>query len=395
MSYADSAQNSSDKKEAMNHRELVFLAVSHMFNDVSQGAVPAILPFLVADRGLSYVAASGLVLAATVLSSLIQPLLGYYSDRRPLPWLMPFGVLIGGIGLALTGIAPTYALIAASVLLSGLGVAAFHPEGSRFANYVSGQRATGMSYFTVGGSIGFSLGPVMVTPLILNFGLPGTMFMIIPAIVVAAGLIRELPRLSSFRPSARAPRLTAVDDTAQWGAFSRLTAVIVLRTCLYFGLMTFIPLYYVHVRHVSIPEANFALTVMLISGALGSGIGGFVADRIGLKNLLVGSLCVIPPLLLGFMVTHGVFRLVCLGLVGMTTIGSASTVVLLGQSYLRSHIGVASGVTLGAAIGLGGLSVPLMGIIADHYNLTVTLYSMFIFPILALAFAVTLPRVRR
>lgn len=390
----EDTQDLSIKEDAMDRRGLVFLAVSHMFNDVSQGAVPALLPFLVTERGLSYVAASGLVLAATVLSSLIQPVLGYYSDRHPIPWLMPFGVLVGGLGLAFAGIAPTYWLLVACVLLSGLGVAAYHPEGSRFANYVSGQRAAGMSYFTVGGTIGFSLGPIMVTPLILRFGLPGTLFMIIPAVVVAVGLTRELSRLSSFRPPVGSTMFSADDDTAQWGAFARLTAVIVLRVCLYFGMMTFVPLYYVKVRGFSIPEANSALTLMMLSGALGSGLGGFVADRIGLKTLLVGSLFVVPPLFLGFMLTHGVLRLVCLGLVGLTTIGSASTVVLLGQSYLKSRIGVASGVTLGAAIGLGGLSVPIMGIIADHHGLTVALYSMLIFPVLALAFALTLPRAR-
>jgi len=158
----EDTQDLSIKEDAMDRRGLVFLAVSHMFNDVSQGAVPALLPFLVTERGLSYVAASGLVLAATVLSSLIQPFLGYYSDRHPIPWLMPFGVLVGGLGLALAGIAPTYWLLVACVLLSGLGVAAYHPEGSRFANYVSGQRAAGMSYFTVGGTIGFSLGRITV-----------------------------------------------------------------------------------------------------------------------------------------------------------------------------------------------------------------------------------------
>lgn len=387
----EETKNRSAKEEPMDRRGLVFLAVSHMFNDVSQGAVPALLPFLVTEKGLSYVAASGLVLAATVLSSLIQPCLGYYSDRHPIPWLMPFGVLVGGLGLAFAGVAPGYWLLVACVLLSGLGVAAYHPEGSRFANYISGQKAAGMSYFTVGGTIGFSLGPIMITPLILKFGLPGTLFMIIPAIIVAGGLIRELPRLSSFRPPALS-ETSETDDSAQWGAFARLTAVIVLRVCLYFGMMTFVPLYYIKVHGLSIPEANSALTLMMLSGALGSGIGGFIADRIGLKTLLVASLFAIPPLLLGFLLTNGAIRMVCLGLVGLTTIGSSSTVVLLGQSYLRSRIGVASGVTLGAAIGLGGISVPLMGIIADHYGLTVTLYSMFIFPLSALALALTLPK---
>ncbi len=183
-----------------DRRALAVLAVSHMFNDVSQGAIPALLPFLVVQRGLSYVAASGVVLAATVISSFIQPALGYYSDRHPLPWLMPLGVLTGGCGIALTGVAPSYWLIIASVLLSGMGVAAFHPEGSRFANYVSGQRASGMSFFTVGGTVGFALGPVMLTPLVLTFGLPGTLMMVLPALVVAIALVLELPRLVALRP---------------------------------------------------------------------------------------------------------------------------------------------------------------------------------------------------
>jgi FSR family fosmidomycin resistance protein-like MFS transporter len=380
------------KDAVMDVRGLAFLAISHMFNDVSQGAVPALLPFLITQRGLSYVAASALVLAATVLSSLIQPILGHYSDRHPIPWLMPFGVLIGGLGFALVGIAPTYGLMVGCILISGLGVAAYHPEGSRFANYVSGQRATGMSYFTVGGTIGFSLGPLMVTPLIMKFGLAGTLFMALPAAVVAMFLIKELPRLSSFRPPVKSSKDMATDDSPQWGAFARLTVVIVLRVCLYFGMMTFIPLYYIQVRGLTIPEANSALTLLMLSGALGSWLGGYVADRIGLKTLLVASLVAIPPLFVGFLFTHGVLRLLCLGLVGFTTIGSASTVVLLGQGYLKSRIGIASGVTLGAAIGLGGLSAPLLGLVADHYGLTVTLYSMLILPVLALGFALTLPK---
>jgi len=380
------------KDSAMDVRGLTFLSLSHMFNDVSQGAVPALLPFLIAERGMSYVAASGVVMAATILSSLIQPVLGHYSDRHPIPWLMPLGVFFGGLGFALAGIAPRYEVLVGCILLSGLGVAAYHPEGSRFANYLSGQKAAGMSYFTVGGTIGFSLGPIMVTPLILKFGLPGTLFMIIPSLVVAVALLRELPRLSSFRPTVKSTRISERDAPPQWGPFARLTVVIVLRVCLYFGMMTFVPLYYVKVIGLSIPEANSTLTLLMVSGALGSWLGGYIGDRIGLKTLLVASLVAVPPLFLGFLFTQGVVRLMHLGLVGFTTVGSASTVVLLGQGYLKSRIGVASGVTLGAAIGLGGLSVALLGLIADHYGLMIALYSMLILPILALALALTLPK---
>lgn len=362
-----------------------------MVNDISQGAIPALLPFLVIEHGLSYLAVSGVVLSATVISSLIQPFLGFYSDRRSAPWLMPAGMLTGGLGIALTGIASTYWMIIASVLISGLGVAAFHPEGSRYANYVSGQRAVGMSFFTVGGTLGFTLGPVLLTPLVINFGLSGTLFMVLPAAIMLIPLFLELPRLTKFRTSGSKELANSCSEKSMWGAFSKLTGVIVLRTALYFGLMSFVPLYYLRIRSVSVVEANSALTVMLLSGAFGSLLGGFMADRLGLKRVLVGSLLVTIPLLLAFISSTGLLSLLMLGLTGTTTIGSASIAVLMGQSYLKSHIGIASGITIGSAIGMGGLGVPILGAIADSCGLVTTMYSMVALPILAGALALTLP----
>src|SRR5437764_4331518 len=176
------------------------LSAGHLFTDVAQGSVPALLPFLISKDHLSYAAVSALVLAATISSSVIQPVFGHLSDRRSLPWLMPLGPALGGIGIALAGVAPTYALTFAAIVVSGIGVAAFHPEGSRFANYVSGaRRASGMSLFSVGGNIGFALGPVIVTPLMLIFGLHGTAFLLVPAALMGVVLMHELPRLTRFR----------------------------------------------------------------------------------------------------------------------------------------------------------------------------------------------------
>ena len=142
------------------------LSAGHLFTDIGQGSIPALLPFLITRDHLNYASASALVLATTVSSSVIQPIFGHISDRRSLAWLMPLGPALGGLGVALVGIAPVYGFTFAFVLLGGIGVAAFHPEGSRFANYVSGsRRSSGMSLFSVGGNIGFALGPVLVTPL--------------------------------------------------------------------------------------------------------------------------------------------------------------------------------------------------------------------------------------
>src|ERR1700733_5600396 len=135
--------------EGVNRRSMAVLSLGHMFTDIAQGSIPALLPFLISKDHLSYAAASALVLAATISSSVTQPAFGRVSDRLSLPWLMPLGPALGGLGVALAGLAPSYGLMFAAVLLSVVGVAALHPAASRFANYVSGtRRARGMSLFS-------------------------------------------------------------------------------------------------------------------------------------------------------------------------------------------------------------------------------------------------------
>src|SRR5436305_8698501 len=187
---------------------MAVLSSGHMFTDIAQGSIPALLPFLIVQDHLSYAAASALVLAATISSSIIQPLFGHVSDRLSLPWLMPLGPALGGLGVALAGLASTYGLTFAAVVLSGVGVAAFHPEGSRFANYVSrARRASGMSLFSVGGNVGFALGPVVMTPALLAFGLHGTLLVLVPTSLMAAVLAHELPRPDRCRTAVVAARV--------------------------------------------------------------------------------------------------------------------------------------------------------------------------------------------
>src|SRR3954464_2372543 len=139
-----------------------------------QGPVPALIPFLISERGYSYGAVGALLLFVTVGSSIIQPAFGALSDRLSMAWVMPWGVALAALGVGVAGVAPNFALTALSVGIGGLGVAAFHPEGARFANYASGsRRGTGMSFFSVGGNAGFALGPILITPAVLWLGVLG------------------------------------------------------------------------------------------------------------------------------------------------------------------------------------------------------------------------------
>ena len=369
------------------------LSAGHLFTDVSQGAVAALVPFLVAERGFSLAAAGSLVLAATVSSSIVQPLFGYFSDRKPLPALMPLGVMFGGLGISLVGVAPNYPLILLCTVLSGLGVAAFHPESARFANYVSGsRRARGMSFFSVGGNAGFALGPVISTPLVLYFGLSGTLFLALPALLMGLVLFYELSRLVSFRPEAAATDEKGAKAEEDWWPFARMVMVVGIRSFVYFGLVTFVAEYYIRELGTSPALANTALSVMLFAGAVGTLVMGPLADRTGRRAVLACAMFLLSPLIYAFTLSGPLLGMVFLAFVGAATIGTFGVTVVMGQEYLPGRIGVAAGVTLGLSIGIGGVGAPIFGAVADSYGLPTMMLALATLPFVGLALALSLPR---
>ena len=375
---------------------MAVLSAGHFFTDVNQGAVAALLPFLIAERGLSLTAAGSLVLAATVSSSIVQPLFGHFSDNKPLPVLMPIGIASGGLGVALTGVAPTYPLVLLCIVLSGLGVAAFHPESARFANYVSGsRRARGMSYFSVGGNAGVALGPVVATPLVLYFGLPGTFFLALPAVLMSLVLSRELPRLLSFRPElvrrVGGGGKEGAGRSERWGPFTRMVGAVAVRSFVYFGLITFVAQYYIEVLGSSPALANMALSVMLLAGGAGTLFMGQLADRVGRRAVLAGSMLLLSPLIYAFTLSGPLTGVVLLALIGAAMIGTFGVTVVMGQEYLPGRIGAAAGTTMGLSIGLGGVGAPLFGALADSYGLPAMMLSMSTLPLVGLALALSLP----
>ena len=380
--------------KGVDRRAMSGLSAGHLFTDVNQGAVAALIPFLISERGLSLAAAGTLILAATVSSSIVQPLFGIFSDRSPLPALMPLGLLLAGVGIALVGVAPSYPLILLCVVLSGIGVAAFHPEAARFANYVSGsRRARGMSFFSVGGNAGFALGPVLATPLVLLFGLPGTLFLVIPAALMAAVLFVEMPRMRGFQPVVEDKGdEEPVSAPEHWGPFARMIGVVTVRSFVYFGLVTFVATYYAQVLQTSPAKGNTALAIMLFAGAIGTLIMGPLADRFGRRTVLAGSMLLLPPLIFGFTLAGPTVGMVLLALVGAATIGTFGVTVVMGQEYLPGRIGLAAGITMGFSIGLGGLGAPVLGFLADAHGLPFMVVVVAALPVLGLLLTLTLPR---
>lgn len=376
----------------MDRRGLGTLSFGHLATDASQGAVPALLPFLIAARGFTLGQASLLVLAATLASSVLQPVFGVLSDRRSRPWLMPLGPLIAALGIAAVSFTSTFAATFAVIVVSGVGVAAFHPEASRYANYISASRpATGMSFFSVGGNAGFALGPVLITALVVPFGLNGTVGFLAVGLLSFAVLSAELGRLRAFRPRGRAHVQAGAVD--QWGAFVRLSLAVVCRSGVYFGLLTFVPLWFAGHLHTSKAAGDGALTVMLLAGAVGTLVGGRIGDRLGPRPVFITSMASLPPLIVAFVLVRSpLVAAALLAVIGATTIATFATTVVIGQRLLPGHLGVASGVTLGLAIGMGGVIAAVLGAVADAHGLKTVIWIVAVLPLPALAFASSLPR---
>ncbi|PYN14495.1 MAG: hypothetical protein DME06_04815, partial [Candidatus Rokuibacteriota bacterium] len=192
---------------------------------------------------LSYAAAGTVMLMATVTSSVIQPLFGYLSDRSARRWILPASVALAGIGFALTGFTRSYPVLLGFVVLMGLGVAAWHPEGYRTASNVAGdKKATGISWFSLGGNVGIALGPPVITLLVTTFGLAGSLGLLIPAGLVALLLMAALPALS-VPPRPRAAAVAAPAARNMPGAMAILIVVVVLRSWTQLGFTTFVPFY--------------------------------------------------------------------------------------------------------------------------------------------------------
>lgn len=367
--------------------------MGHLATDLNQGMLPALLPFFIAERGLTYAAAGGLLLAANVASSVVQPLFGAMADRRPSPWLVPAGVATAGIGLALSGAAPTYPLIAASVALSGLGVAAFHPEGSRAANYASGEsRATGMSVFSTGGNLGVALGPLVVTPLVLAYGLRASLVLLVPMLLVAGLLATQVGRLAVLRPSGARAAGGAAGEPDRWRPFVRLGAVVMTRSVVYTALTAFLPLFWASVLGRSRAEGASALSLLLGTGVVATLVGGRLADRHGRRIVVLVSLCALVPLLLLLALSRDAkVAILLVPLVGFALYLPFSVLVVMGQEYLPNRIGMASGVTLGLGVTAGGVAAPLLGALADRLGVGAPLFLAAGLPILALGAALSLP----
>lgn len=385
----------SEQKQPFISKPLALLALSHMVTDLSQGALPVLLPFLKNAFDLTYAQIGIVVLAQNLTSSVIQPLFGYVTDRLSLPWLVPAGVLLSGLGMAITGLVTSYQLLLTVIVVAGLGIAAFHPQGSKSAHFVSAGEHKGrnMAIFSVGGNLGHACGTIFMTALLTLPGvMTNTLYFGIPAAVAAALLWLNLQQVSPQLP-ARPAAGTKTDATASipYTLLTVLLCFIFLRSSIHAGLTTYIPLYYADYLGGSPLYASYLLSAFLLAGVVGTFIGGTLSDRIGRKTVILGSMLLTFPLLSLFQYTTGMATLLLLAVTGLTLISSFVTTLVLAQEMMPGYEAMAAGLTIGFSIGLGGVGATILGYVADNFGVPSVFTVIAILPIAAFAIASFLP----
>ena len=360
---------------------ITLLSISHACVDVYQGTVAALVPLFVAERAYTYAAASGVVLAASLLSSMAQPAFGVLTDRWAVPWLLPVSTLLGGVGVALTGLTGDYALTLLFVAMSGVGVAAYHPEAARMAREAGAGDHTAMAWFSTGGNIGFALAPLMVAGIAAAGGLRWTPLLIVPALVGTAMALPALRGPAKRRGTgSRRPIAVGRDDKA---SFTRLSLAVVFRSIAFGGLSTFVALYAQQRMNGSAAAGTAALFLLFLGGAVGSVLGGPVAGRWGRVTASRRSYVLSAVAIAGVVLVPGPALFPFVALTSAALYVPFSLQLTLAQDYLPTRVGTASGVTLGLTVSIGGITSPLIGRLADTTSLQIALAPLIVMPVLS------------
>jgi FSR family fosmidomycin resistance protein-like MFS transporter len=375
--------------DVRRNRTIILLSVGHACVDVYQGAVALLVPFFIAERAYSYATVSGVVLAASLLSSVAQPLFGALTDRWALPWLLPLSTILGGLGIACSGITGSYPLTLAFVAVSGIGVAAYHPESARIARIASGGSHARMGWFSLGGNLGFAVAPILVTAVVATGGLRLTPLLVVPAL---AGSVLCLPVLRALhRATGTGSGTTVRTGTDDRASFGKLSLAVVCRSVAFAGLSTFLALYAPQRTAGGTSAGTAALVVLYLGGAVGTVLGGSLAGRWDRVTVVRWSYLVTVGAVGGIVFVPGPAFYLFVALTSAGLYIPFSLQITLGQDYLPTRVGTASGITLGLTVSVGGLVSPLIGHVADVASLQVALAPLILMPALSWLLFRTLP----
>ena len=363
------------------------MASAHMMVDGYGNIYAPLLPLLIPKLHLSLAAAGALTMLYQLAASVAQVGFGHVADQWRPRILVMIGPVVSVAVLSLVGVAPDVPSLAAVLIVGGLGAAAFHPPAAALAHRLGGERpGLAMSVHITGGTLGFSLGPLVFAPVAEHYGLESTALLAIPGLLVVAFFLARVPpiQLHTDRPSGlRALRPYATPLTL-------LYAIVVLRTVTSLAFATYVPVLLTR-RGFTMAEAGAAVAAYLLAGGLGGFIGGPAADRLGPRRVIAWTLACSTPFLAAAPLLSGWSFVVVLAIGGLFLQSTLPVNVIFGQALAPVSAATVSSLMMGFAWGTGGLSVPIVGAFADRFGIERALYGLAFVPLAAAALALPLP----
>ncbi len=397
MQSANPTQMQPAPAERTGFKILGALSFSHFLNDMLQSLILAVYPLLKSDFNLSFAQLGLITLTYQLTASLLQPLVGLYTDRSPKPYSLAFGMGCSMTGLLALAFAPNYATLLMAGALLGMGSSIFHPESSRMARLVAGGRpGLAQSIFQVGGNVGSSMGPLLAAWFIIPRGQSSMAWLALTALL---GIVVLSQVGSWYKHQHLGAKRKAKAVSAEPSPFSRrtvtisITVLLVLLFSKYFYTAAFTSYYIFYLMHkfqVSVQSAQMYLFAFLIAVALGTILGGPIGDRIGRKKVIWGSILGVAPFAL--VLPHvGLFWTAILSFViGLILASAFSAIIVFAQELMPGKVGAVSGLFFGFSFGMGGLGAAVLGWVADAYGIEFVYQICAFLPLLGLL-AVFLP----
>src|SRR5882724_4653430 len=356
-------------------RVLAGISFCHLLNDMLQSLIPAVYPILKDTYGLSFSQIGLITLTSQLTASLLQPVVGLYTDHRPTPWSLPAGMTLTMLGLVLLSMAPGFGWVLISVALVGMGSAIFHPESSRVARMASGGRhGFAQSLFQVGGNAGSSAGPLLAAFIVLPAGQRSIAWFSAIALVAIAVLTRVGHWYKAHAHSgAQARAIRASMPTLPTKTVARAMAVLVaLVFSKYFymaSLVSYYTFYLISKFHVTVQTAQVHLFIFLGGVAAGTFIGGPVGDRIGRKYVIWCSILGVLPFTMALPYASLFWTDVLTAIIGLVLASAFSAILVYAQELVPGRVGAISGLFFGIAFGMGGIGAALLGKLADRTSI--------------------------
>jgi len=375
------------------------ISVSHMINDMMQSLILAIYPILKGEFSLSFSQIGLITLTYQLTASLFQPLVGLYTDKKPVPYSLPVGMTFTLLGLVLLAYSPNFGSVLVAAALVGTGSSIFHPESSRVARMASGgQHGLAQSLFQVGGNTGSALGPLVAAAVIVPHGKSSVAWFGLVALIGIALLSQVSRWYATHHVAAAKGALRATASTLpRRQVVSAVCVLLVLIFSKYFyiaSISSFYTFYLIGKFGLDVQSAQMHLFLFLAASAVGTLIGGPVGDRIGRKPVIWGSILGVAPFALALPYVGLAWTTTFTILIGLILSSAFSAILVYAQELIPGKIGTVSGLFFGFAFGMGGLGAAALGVLADATSIDVVYRVCAFLPLLGVV-AILLPNVRK